>query len=408
MIMSKDMLSQEEIDALLKGNDMEDEDDEMYNFNEETYVNEANLENTLSDIEIDALGEIGNISMGTAATTLSTLLNKKVSITTPKVEITTTEELAHDYKMPFVAIDVSYKSGLEGSNILILNNRDAKIISDIMMGKEEFDTERELSELDLSAVGEAMNQMIGSASTSLSEMLMKTIDIEPPVTMEITFPEGKQKIEMLKTESPIIKISFKMIIGNFVDSNIMQLIPINFGKEMVDNLMNPTQDTDVIVENKPSSPTIETNVNESLITERIESKVNQPNLEDLNQQDNSNITGGNFASNSIRNEKDDMVVVKKPEFQNFNMEVASTPVESIDLVGDIPIKIVVELGRTHKNISEILEFGQGTVIELEKLVGEALNIYANGKFIARGEVVVIDDNFGVRVTEVENTNKKII
>ena len=277
-----------------------------------------------------------------------------------------------------------------------------------MMSKEEFDTERELSELDLSAVGEAMNQMIGSASTSLSEMLMKTIDIEPPVTMEITFPEGKQKIEMLKTESPIIKISFKMIIGNFVDSNIMQLIPINFGKEMVDNLMNPTQDTDVIVENKPSSPTIETNVNESLITERIESKVNQPNLEDLNQQDNSNITGGNFASNSIRNEKDDMVVVKKPEFQNFNMEVASTPVESIDLVGDIPIKIVVELGRTHKNISEILEFGQGTVIELEKLVGEALNIYANGKFIARGEVVVIDDNFGVRVTEVENTNKKII
>lgn len=403
------MLSQEEIDALLKGNDMDDEDDGLYNLNEEeTYLNESNIENILTDIEIDALGEIGNISMGTAATTLSTLLNKKVSITTPKVEITTTEELADEYKMPFVAIDVSYKSGLEGSNILILNNRDAKIISDIMMGKEEFDTERELSELDLSAVGEAMNQMIGSSSTSLSEMLMKTIDIEPPVTMEITFPEGRQKIEMLKTGSPIIKISFKMIIGSFVDSNIMQLLPINFGKKMVENLMNPTQETDVILEDKPTSPTIERNAEESLITERIESKVNQASQENLKQQDNSNVTGGNFASNHIRNEKDDMVVVKKPEFQNFNMEVASTHVESIDLVGDIPIKIVVELGRTHKNISEILEFGQGTVIELEKLVGEALNIYANGKFIARGEVVVIDDNFGVRVTEVENTSKKII
>lgn len=157
--MANDMLSQEEIDALLKGD-----------INDEPIVEYYEDDQVLTDIEKDALGEIGNISMGTAATTLSTLLNRKVSITTPNVSITTTDKLAEEYTIPFVAIDVSYKEGLEGSNVLILNTNDVKIITDIMMGKDTFDTEREISELDLSAVSEAMNQMMGSACTSLSEM----------------------------------------------------------------------------------------------------------------------------------------------------------------------------------------------------------------------------------------------
>lgn len=399
------MLSQEEIDALLKGNDDLESGSENFYISEE----ESNDNEVLSEIEVDALGEIGNISMGTAATTLSTLLSKKVNITTPRVSITTTEELANDYQMPFVAIDVSYKTGLEGSNILILNNNDAKIISDLMMGKEEFDTERDLTELDLSAVSEAMNQMIGSSSTSLSEMLMKTIDIEPPNSMEITFSEGEEKIDMLKTQSPIIKISFKMVIGDLVDSNIMQLIPLNFGKEIVNSLMNPSQVAETIqtneVEVTVSKPTVEEKHTDFKMEEKNEYSLNEEKplkpSKTVDRRENLNY-------NNISNEKDDMVVVKKPSFQNFSTEPKATNNESIDLVGDIPIEIVVELGKTHKKISEILEFGQGTVVELDKLVGEALNIYANGKFIARGEVVVIDDNFGVRVTEIENTSKKII
>lgn len=398
------MLSQEEINALLQGNDLEEKDNETYDTNEETYEGETDLESILTDIEVDALGEISNISMGTAATALSTLLNRKVSITTPKVTVTTTEELANDYKMPFVAIDVRYKAGLEGSNILILNNNDAKVISDLMMGKKEFDTERDLSELDLSAVSEAMNQMIGSASTSLSEMLMKTIDIDPPITMEMSFGEDEDKIDMLNTESPIIKISFKMLIGDVVDSNIMQLLPIDFGKKMVDKLMNPLSESDSTEKIESTSNDREQIIEESI---HIEAQSAKEPPQSSTKQSGTRVTSENLnVHNNI--EKDEMVVVKKPDFQNFNIEKTNTPIESIDLVGDIPIKIVVELGRTHKNISEILEFGQGTVIELEKLVGEALNIYANGKFIASGEVVVIDDNFGVRVTEVEHGSKKIV
>ncbi len=398
--MTSDMLSQEEIDALLRGGA---DDEPTVEFYEDDY------EELLSDIEIDALGEIGNISMGTAATTLSTLLNRKVNITTPKVSITTADELADDYKLPFVAIDVSYKAGLEGSNILILNTNDAKIITDLMMGKDIFDIDRELTELDLSAVSEAMNQMMGSASTSLSEMFMKKIDIEPPKSIEITFAEGRNKIDLLNSSTPIIKISFKMVIGDLIDSNIMQLIPLEFGKSMVEKLMDSSS---------VASDEVSVSVDESIPIQTIkhtEEYIDTPNksiseeshhISQVQARDVARTENINY--NNVSKVNEEKVMVKKPEFQNFDSSFNLPHNESIDLVGDIPVEITVELGRTHKKISEILEFGQGTVVELDKLVGEALNIYANGKYIAKGEVVVIDDNFGVRVTEIENSNRKII
>ncbi|MDU5079889.1 flagellar motor switch phosphatase FliY [Tissierella carlieri] len=396
--MASDMLSQEEIDALLRGGA---DDEHMVEFYEDDH------EELLSDIEIDALGEIGNISMGTAATTLSTLLNRKVNITTPKVTITTADELADDYKLPFVAIDVSYKAGLEGSNILILNTDDTKIITDLMMGKDSFDTGRELTELDLSAVSEAMNQMMGSASTSLSEMFMRKIDIEPPKSIEITFAEGKNTIDLLNSSLPIIKISFKMVIGDLIDSNIMQLIPIEFGKSMVEKLMGSSHNTNELTMEE-QTPVQSMNYAEDHIevpTKSINQEsynVSQTLTRDVARTENINY-------NNVSKINEEKVIVKKPEFQSFDTSFnLSHNNESIDLVGDIPVEITVELGRTHKKISEILEFGQGTVVELDKLVGESLNIYANGKYIAKGEVVVIDDNFGVRVTEIENSNRKII
>lgn len=381
--MASDMLSQEEIDALLKGGVNDEPTVEYY---------EDENDQILSEIEIDALGEIGNISMGTAATTLSTLLNKKVNITTPNVEITTTEKLAKDYPIPFVAIDVSYKEGLKGSNILILNTRDVKIITDLMVGKDTFDTEREITEFDLSAVSEAMNQMMGSASTSLSEMFFRKIDIEPPKSMEITFSEGKEKIELLSSKLPIIKISFKMVVEDIINSNIMLLIPTDFGRTMVEALMAGPKDEE-IQEN-----------DEKLDSSIADEMKFQPNIHyssETSTVDNTN----NFNYNISKNEE--KVVVKKPEFKTFEPTSYEPFNSSIDLIGDIPIEITVELGRTHKKISDILELGQGSVIELEKLVGEPLNIYANGRYIAKGEVVVIDDSFGVRVTEIESSSKKI-
>lgn len=400
--MASDMLSQEEIDALLKGGPSNEPSIEFYEDDEDD--NDDKYKDLLSEIEIDALGEIGNISMGTAATTLSTLLNRKVNITTPKVTITTSDELSNEYKLPLVAIDVSYKTGLEGANVLILNVDDAKIITDLMMGKDSFDISRELTELDLSAVSEAMNQMMGSASTSLSEMFMKKIDIEPPRSFEITLAEGRNQIDLLSTNSPIIKISFRMVIGDHIDSNIMQLVPLEFGKDMVSKLMGTSNNNDKIQENrqikKPIVEAIKPNVNDNV---RNADLYNIPQSQSKPVARTENIDYTNTSK-----KEEEKVLVKKPEFQSFDISSNLIYNEPIDLVGDIPVEITVELGRTNKKISEILEFGQGTVVELDKLVGESLNIYANGKYIAKGEVVVIDDNFGVRVTEIDNTHKKII
>lgn len=370
-MMNNDMLSQEEIDFLLKGSEMES-----------SISSEAEK---ISDIEKDTLGEVGNISMGTAATTLSTLLNRKVTITTPEIEITTTTELSQEYTIPFVAVDVKYKEGLEGSNVLIINEDDVKIITDIMMGNE-INVERELTELDLSAISEVMNQMMGSAATSLSEMFSKKIDIEPPKSYNITFSEGEEKLDVLQSNRPIIKISFKMVVEDLIDSKIMQLIPIDFGQQLVENLIgdmgstNSMKEPDIMVEDDfevHSGPVSEKDTMKNSYNIQHEGLMEEP------------------------------VVVKKPKFEVFNdSKSKNTHKESIDLVGDIPVELTVELGRTIKKISEILEYGPGTVIELDKLVGEPLNVYANGKFIARGEVVVIDDNFGVRITDIDNKFEK--
>ena len=388
--MSNNMLSQEEIDALLKGSSDEESTPEAY---------EDNYDYLISDIERDALGEIGNITMGTAATTLSTLLNRRVIITTPEVTVTSVEELSSEYQVPFIAIDVGYKEGLQGSNILMLNTDDVKIITDLMMGKETPDTNRPITDMDLSAVSEAMNQMMGSSSTSLSEMFMKKIDIEPPKSYEITFSEGREKFDLLSDDSPIIKISFKMVIGDLIDSQIMQLVPLGFGKEIVNRLMGESSQKDASIVNevveKPNNVSQENNF-----------KNNNNDKKDYFEY-NSNDTNNNSNTSFNGGVEKDKVVVKKPVFQQFDTNTSSTPYNgSIDLVGDIPVEITVELGRTNKRIGEILEYGPGTIIELDKLVGEALNIYANGKYIAKGEVVVIDDNFGIRVTEIDNPYKK--
>lgn len=367
--MDNNMLSQEEIDLLLEGSD---DVDESYN-----------SDDVITDMEKDTLGEIGNISMGTAATTLSTLLNRKVVITTPQVMITDSSKLSYEYPVPFVAVDVRYKSGLKGSNILMINVDDVKIITDIMMGKDEPDTDRELTELDLSAISEVMNQMMGSASTSLSEIFMERIDIAPPKALEITFSEGREVMDVLKTDDPIIKISFRMVVEDLIDSELMQLIPLDFAQSMVENLHKDSiETTDDTAETDKTQDYGDMNLADVEKTEKIQ-------------------RSGHVTKDEELEEKH--VVVKSPEFETFDAAKATSYKEPIDLVGEIPVELTVELGRTTKRIEEILSYGPGTIVELDKLLGEPLNVYANGRYIAKGEVVVIDDNFGIRITDIDKS-----
>jgi len=374
--MPDNMLTQEEIDALLKGN---------YDYEEENSF--------LTDSEKDALGEIGNISMGTAATTLFTLLGQKVVITTPKVSITTVKELSEQYPVPFVAVDVKYKLGLEGANLLVLKIDDVKVITDLMMGGDGRNINRELNEMDLSAISEAMNQMVGSSCTSLSEMFSNMIDIDPPRAFQINLHEDGFNIDSFSHDEPIVKISFKMVVGDLIDSQIMQLIPLSFAKSMVKKLLDGQED-----------------VNHGAV-EEVNNSIVEDDIEDIKQDSEVLVSSytreTNQSSNKEKSANQKQVNVKKLEFHQFETANDKVYNEGIEIVQEIPIEITVELGRTTRKISEILEYGPGTIIELDKLLGEPLEIYANGKIIAKGEVVVIDDNFGVRITDIINSAKRI-
>src|SRR6056297_911898 len=213
-------LSQEEIDSLINSGD-----------------DEANNDKHLTEDEADIIGEIGNIAMGSAATALFTLLNKKVDITAPKVDISTFKEIVSDYSRPFVLVKVEYIEGLEGLNLLMLDSKDAAIIADLMMGGsgEDMEADTELDEIHLSAVGEAMNQMMGSSSTSSSNIIDKVVNISPP---EPIFDVDTDEFEndYFDKEDPLIVTSFDLKIGNLIDSKFKQLAPLKFTKKLIKSL----------------------------------------------------------------------------------------------------------------------------------------------------------------------------
>lgn len=385
-----DMLSQAEIDALLNGVSSEDE-----TTTEEKTDFTGTEDIVLTPEEIDTLGEIGNISMGTSATTLYALLGQKVKITTPRVEITTWDEIAKLFVKPFVAVKVQYVNGLEGLNMLIVKEEDVKIITDLMMGGDGLgNVSGELNELHLSAISEAMNQMIGSASTSLSSMFDKRVDISPP---ESTLVDGASNIDRIKidNESSIVMVMFRLQVGDLIDSEIMQLLPIQFAKEMVEKLMDKNKLSQQVTEadTMPQPPV----------------QMQEPQAPQMQPQYAQPAPGFGMQMPSMGQPQQPAspVNVQPVQFQSFENEEFGYDSNNIGLLMDVPLQISVELGRTTKKIREILDFGQGSIIELDKLAGEPVDILVNGRIIAKGEVVVIDESFGVRITDILHPSKRL-
>ncbi len=373
------MLSQEEINALLSG----------MNF-EENKVNENVYSETLTIEEKDAIGEVSNISMGTAATALSSLVNQRVVITTPKVSYATWEDLADNYDKPCVFIQIYYKDGLEGNNILILKESDVKIITDLMMGGDGTNVVGELSELHLSAIGEAMNQMMGGAATSLSSMLEKRVDISPPLASIVDLNDSIDKENLAPFLSgEFVKVAFKMEIGDLVDSELMQLYPFDFARDLYKKF---TKD-DAKKSNKEENQDVQ---------------VQQPGVQQHNAMNNDNVQVPPMSNPQYMNGGHNYMM---PPVQDINVQPAQfqpfvapqyqvNQPENIGLIMDVPLEVTVELGRTNKSIKDILEFAPGTIIELNKLAGEPIDVLVNGKYVAKGEVVVIEESFGIRVTEI--------
>jgi len=359
------MLSQEEIDALLS--------------NSSDLAAPMTLkEDILTKIQKDAIGEIGNISMGSAATALSLLLNKKVEITTPQVWIITVSELRKEYPIPYVMVEVKYTQGLKGDNLLMIGLREAAIIADLMMGGSGENPSDELNELHLSAVSEAMNQMMGSAATSLSSMFNKKIDISPPQVSKINLSHEEEHLANFLEHDPIVKVSFSIKIGDLIDSRIMQLFPIGFVQGMVDNLLGNISG---VPQEEPIIP-----------VELERTEVTEPPLVPPPEYQ------GAVSQTTMQPSKP--VQVQPVQFAQLKPASPVLEAANIGLLMDIPLQVTVELGRTKMAIKDILELGAGSIIELDKLAGEPVGLLVNGKLIAKGEVVVIDENFGLRITDI--------
>lgn len=408
------MLSQDEINALL--NDMSGTSDTATQ--EETpepagtkSVSAAD-QSLLTDIEKDAIGEVANISMGSSATTLYSLVNRKVSITTPVVSLATWDEIVEDYEKPCVFIKIKYTVGLEGTNILILKEEDVKIITDLMMGGDGTNTEGELSELHLSAIGEAMNQMMGSSATSLSSMLGRMIDISPPEADLVDMLDGYNAKEDVSSflGGTFVRITFRMQVGDLVDSKIMQLYPVDFAKSLYDFFMDSQEPEPEPEPNPISSSPFDMGMSAP--------PTPPPPMGGMDMQPQMGMGMGmpmqpQMGMGMGMPMQPQMGMPMQPQMPNVNIQAASfSPFaqdvnamqsqENISLIKDVPLEVTVELGRTSKAIADILDFSPGTIIELDKIAGEPVDVLVNGKLVAKGEVVVIEENFGVRVTEIIN------
>jgi flagellar motor switch protein FliN/FliY len=457
-------LSQEEINALLAGMDLSDEEEpETVESNNESSKGAVDLSQEmaeasglLSDVEKDAIGEVANISMGSSATTLYSLVNKKVNITTPVVEFSTWDNLLTQYERPCVFIQIKYTVGLDGTNILILKEHDVKVITDLMMGGDGTNTDGELGELHLSAISEAMNQMMGASATSLSTMMQTKIDISPPEASLLDLAQVKNGEDVSPFLGGVfVKISFRMQIEDLVDSSIMQLYPVDFARNVVDTFMssqetppapkseepapagnsmgadanmgmmggmNPQMDMNAMGMNQqmgmnPQMMNMGMGMNPQMMNVGMNPQMDM-NAMGMNQQMGMNPQMMNMGMGMNQqmmnmgmgmNQQMGMpqgtmmqnVNVQPAQFQNFSNSGGNIAgQENIGLIMDVPLNVTVELGRTTKSISEILDFAPGTIIELERIAGEPIDVLVNGKFVAKGEVVVIEESFGVRVTEI--------
>ena len=468
------MLSQDEINALLSGMDLSGDTapeipEDMSGMEESSSTRpEAFLsgvapttveeDNYLTDVEKDAIGEVANISMGSSATTLYSLVNRKVNITTPVVTLATWNNLLEQYEKPCVFIQIKYTQGLDGTNILVLKEHDVKVITDLMMGGDGSNTEGEIGDLHLSAISEAMNQMMGSAATSLSTMLKTVIDISPPESSLLDLTKVRTGDQIAPFLGGIfVKISFRMQIDDFVDSNIMQLYPIEFAKKLVDSFistqmgelenytheepepipqpadtmnMNPTMGS----QDSSSAGMGQMNMNSQMpgmgmpqmgmdsmvgnmgmpqmFTDPMMGNMGMPQMGmnpmmsgmGMSQMGMNPMMSGMGMPQMGMNPQMGMpqsINVQPAQFQNFSETVNTVAgQENIGLIMDVPLEVTVELGRTNKSISEILNFAPGTIIELDRIAGEPIDVLVNGKFVAKGEVVVIEESFGVRVTEI--------
>ena len=460
-----------------------------------------------SKLEIDAIGEILNISLGASATAVSTMLNARVDITTPVVNVVRKEEFEMDRVEPAVCVEITYVEGLEGENVMLLKRHDIKVIVEMVMGMEIADEDFELDEINISAVCEVMNQMMGASSTALSEFLGRMVNISTPVSFEVA-NEQEFIDKYFVDNEPKVVVGFTLKIADKLESEFFNVMPIALAKGLVEGFLPP----EAIVEYKagedtssaPSAPEPDPAASSggTMSQEEIEKmlagmggdepapapaeassggKMSQEEIEKMlagmggdepapapapasaptapapapapaaapaapavnpaagmqgaapmqmmqpamspdvsmmqmqmmqqmmqqMQQMQTQMQNQSQAQSSKAPEPK-MIHVQSPAQPSLKADngivLEGEQEENMELIMSVPLEISVEIGRTRKLVKDILDFTKGSLVVLDKLAGEQVDLFVNGQCIAKGDVVVVEDNFGIRITEIMKVN----
>lgn len=345
----------------------------------------------LSSMEIDVIGEVMNISMGTAATAMSTILNTKVNITTPRIETIGVEEFEFSYLEPVVGVLINYVEGIEGANVLLLQESDMKKILSQLFDMDTSD-DIEFDEISKSAIGEIMNQMMGAAAGALASFLGKVVNISPPVLLDTTNKSSIRDLFSLKGDN-LVSIKFNLSIEGLVESEFISAMEPALAREIVSMSMGVSGMGDEEEEVTPP-PVQQAPVQQAPVQPETAYQPSPPQAE---------------PARVVRNDPppaayappQQPVQVNPYEYRQLGEEQRiNIPGDNLDLLMSVPIQITVELGKTRKKIKDIAELTLGNIVELDRQAGDQVDVIANGRLIARGDVVVVDDNYSVKITEI--------
>ncbi|MEG2295194.1 MAG: flagellar motor switch phosphatase FliY [Oscillospiraceae bacterium] len=367
--------------------------------------NEENAALTLDDMERDVIGEILNISMGSAATAISTMLDKKVVITTPQVFTQTVESIDYAELEPAICIEITYVEGISGNNVMVFRQNDIRLILDQLMGRDSSEDEAfEFDEMSISAACEVMNQMMGASATALSNFLNRKIDISPPKAYVIDDIDIRENIG-IPMQDTVTVIKFNLEIEGIMNSEFISVMSMSLAKEIIGQSMQFPQEEVVEVKTTPTPTPPPMQQTPPPMQQQALGGYPPPGYGAVP----PNYYGqpmmpppNNYQPQSIVRPQSD-VNVQNVVYENLDGYGAMEGLynsKNLDLILSVPLRVSIEIGQTKKKIKEILDFTQGTVIELDKQAGAPVDVIVNGKLIARGDVVVIDDNFAVRITEI--------
>ena len=382
----------------------------------------------LNPIEIDAIGEIINISLGASATAVATMLDRRVDITTPNVKVVTFEDFEFKRLEPAIGVEITYTHGLSGNNVMIIKKMDVKTIVGLLMGSEIPDEDFEMNELYVSAICEVMNQMMGASATAMSEFIGETVNITTPTSFEIENSD-KFKEKYFEPDNNFVSIEFSLSIEGSIKCEFVNLMPIPLVKMLVSRMIpdqSVLQEAEVsppVQEAAPAAPQMEAPTAAPQPQAPIPS---QPQYEQPvapqappaapqyeqpaqpqyaapqappAQPQYQQPVAPPPPAEPVPNRVIDVKPIPSESFSGKDA-LREAPKDNLELLMDVPLEISVEIGRTRKLVKEIVEFTQGSLIVLDKLAGDQVEIYANERCIARGDVVVVNDNFGVRITEI--------